>query len=140
MGKIAVASKDGIRVDTHFGQANQFRVYEIQDDGSFEFLEIRSRESEEEECPQDCGSGGCGGHHSQQFDISLIEDCQFVLVAKIGMHAQQFLARNGITAFDVQEPIDSAIQKVIDYHARLAARKRLQLEQKEKEKNAVSSK
>jgi predicted Fe-Mo cluster-binding NifX family protein len=127
MGKVAVASRDGIRVDTHFGKADTYQIYQIHEDGSFEFLETRVREGEAS-CDADCS--GCGGHSHQKFDTRLIEDCEFVLVSKIGMHAQQFLASKGITAYDVEESIDTAIKKIIDYHARLAARKRLQLEKK----------
>ncbi|MDR0858524.1 MAG: hydrogenase [Oscillospiraceae bacterium] len=140
MYKIAVASSDGKNIDLHFGRADQFYIYEVAEDGGFTFAEHRKAATDD-----DSGTGGCGadnadcgtcrntsGSGTKEFDTRLIADCRFVLVRQIGMHALQFLASEGITAFDVEGSPEPNIHKVIAYNTRLAARLKIQSKRKEK--------
>ena len=44
--KIAVASSDGIVLNQHFGHADIFLIYEVNNDESFRFIEIHTVKSE----------------------------------------------------------------------------------------------
>lgn len=106
--KIAVASSDGKFVNQHFGQINQLYIYEVEDK-NYKFIELRKVNIDNSE-----------DHNKKFFSIvNYILDCKIVLVSQIGQKAVRFLAGNGITAFDIEESIDSAIKKLIKYYSRI---------------------
>jgi len=39
--KVAVASNDGKVINQHFGHAQEFLIFDLNDDGTFEFVETR---------------------------------------------------------------------------------------------------
>ena len=87
--KIAVASKDGISINLHFGHAKQFWIYEVSEAGA-ELLETRDVEHY------------CLGNSSSQSAMAMIletiNDCVAVFVAKIGDGPTEKLAAVGVTA------------------------------------------
>lgn len=105
--KVAVASSDGKVINQHFGRSRQFLIFEIADDVTWNFIEIR------ENVPP-CGSGE---HNESDMErtVDLLSDCSKVLVSQIGLGAEQALRYKGITAYSISDFIDHALDKLIDF-------------------------
>lgn len=73
--KVAIASKDGISVNLHFGHADVFWVYQLQAQG-FALLEKR-------EVDKYC-HGHTGSQSAMAKILETIKDCHAVFSAKIG--------------------------------------------------------
>lgn len=104
--KIAVATSDGIVVNQHFGHANQFHIYEVQDK-TFTKTEIRRTEPA-------CISK----EHDENAvlkNLKLIEDCRFLLVSRIGKYAQQQAEKIGITPFEIPLIVEDALEKAVSF-------------------------
>ena len=104
--KIAVASSDGIVVNSHFGHAAQFCIYEITDDEK-KLLEIRKVEPV-------CDGGN---HDEKKLAAALdhISDCQYLLVSKIGYGAAAAAEQRGIHPYEIPGIIDDALQQLLNY-------------------------
>ena len=87
--RVAVASKDGIAINEHFGHAKLFWVYDIDSEACW-FKEKRDVDHY------------CLGGHSDKAALPkilhTISDCQAVFVAKIGDGPSEKLAAKGIKA------------------------------------------
>lgn len=108
MARIALASRDGIHVNEHFGRATFFRVYQLTDSG-YSFLESRD------------AVAACQHrrtHSKTDFDtvIELLADCDAVLVEKIGEGAAAYLIAKGVRVFEVSGSIDGVLHKLIEEH------------------------
>ncbi|WP_446899750.1 NifB/NifX family molybdenum-iron cluster-binding protein [Clostridium sp. LBM24168] len=110
MYKIAVASSDGKIIDQHFGQANQFYIYEV-DDINYKFVELRKLENVPENFNSD--------YDKFLYMIRALSGCRIVVVSQIGQEAIKFLGKNGIHAFDIEEPIDYALKKLVEYYFKM---------------------
>ncbi len=102
--RVAVASNDGKFVNQHFGHAQIFLIFDLLDNGKFEFIETR------ENIPT-CN----GGEHlksSMDRTIDLLKDTDVVLVSQIGPGASQHLISNGIQPFMMPTYIDEALEKL----------------------------
>jgi predicted Fe-Mo cluster-binding NifX family protein len=98
--KIAVASTDGKLVDLHFGDANQFFIFDISfDENTFE--EIRKKT----DIPLE--------DHTERWrsSIDLIEDCKAVLCSKIGKEPHIELRKMGIKAIKLDCEVKNAIKE-----------------------------
>ena len=141
--KVAIASSDGLNVDLHFGQAKSFLIYELKG-SKFELTEKREvpvleneSTSPEAPSPQDfgggcggtgfgCGSGGgcggsgggCGGGASGPLApaVELLLDCRAVVAAQIGQGMGRQFQRNAISVFDIELPIEEALNKLAAYY------------------------
>ena len=125
--KVAIASSDGFNVDLHFGQAKSFLIYELKD-SKFELTEKRElplseNESTSPEAPSPqvfgCGSGaGCGGGASGPLApaVELLLDCRAVVAAQIGQGMGRQFQRNAISVFDIELPIEEALNKLAAYY------------------------
>jgi predicted Fe-Mo cluster-binding NifX family protein len=109
--KLAVAGKDGMAINEHFGHAKQFRIYEATPDecGLVETREVAHY---------------CLGQHSDQSAMAgileAIKDCHAVFVAKIGDGPTEKLKTIGVRA--VSDYAYQAIEdSLLDYLRRLAA-------------------
>ena len=113
--KIAAASSDGQIIDSHFGHATHFYIYEVNEKtGAFKEIEDRNVNAA-------CGGGECGGVANKKaaagadpMDIMTekLSDVDYVLCARIGSHAIQSLAKKGIRAYDIVLPVAAAIAKI----------------------------
>ena len=104
--KIAVATSDGIVVNQHFGHANQFYIYEVQDK-NFIRTEIRHTEPA-------CVSK----EHDENAvtkNLNLIKDCKYLLVSRIGIYAQQQAENLGITPFELPLMVEDALKKAVSF-------------------------
>lgn len=134
--KVAIASSDGLNVDLHFGQAKSFLIYELKES---KFVLTEKRElpvsanestSPEAPSPQDfssgcggagfaCGSGGgCGGGAAGPLApaVELLLDCRSVVAAQIGQGMGRQFQRNAISVFDIELPIEEALNKLAAYY------------------------
>jgi nitrogen fixation protein NifX len=100
MVKVAVATSDGININEHFGQAREFYLYHVQEDGTFRLLEVRAIGN----APLDAARA-----HTAEITVEQISDADVVLVSQIGPHAASSLAARGIKSFTVKGAIDRAL-------------------------------
>ncbi|SDF85947.1 nitrogenase cofactor biosynthesis protein NifB [Desulfovibrio legallii] len=104
--RIAVASKTGAAVDQHFGQADQFYIYES-DGTAARYLETRSVARY---CRgmDDCGSGKAG---RMDGILAAVDDCKGVLALRIGQSPLEKLQQKGIRVFTLYETVDKAVNE-----------------------------
>ncbi|MDR1721711.1 MAG: nitrogen fixation protein [Methanobrevibacter sp.] len=102
--KIAVASTDGKEIDLHFGDANQFFIFDLNSDEN-KFEEIRKKA----DIPLQ--------EHTERWraSIDLIEDCKAVLVSKIGKEPQIELRKLGIKAIKLDCKVKDAVKECAEH-------------------------
>jgi MoaA/NifB/PqqE/SkfB family radical SAM enzyme len=109
--QIAVATKSGMMVDQHFGQASEFYVYQYKD-GKALFKEKRMVNrycSGQEECDSN--------EDKIKSIIETVADCKAVIAMRIGDAPKQKLNAKGILTFiaceGIEKSIDEAVRKII---------------------------
>ncbi len=108
--KIAVSSSDGVSIDTSFGQAEKFLIYEVRESG-ITLSETRyPRERRNAGCDEKGGSG-CSEHSG----LELVSDCKCVICKSFGQRVFKYFEHNGIYAFDIEHDIDTALKKITAY-------------------------
>jgi nitrogenase cofactor biosynthesis protein NifB len=114
----AVASKNGVLVDEHFGHAESFYIYRW-DGEKAELLEKRpvARQycgSDARGCSSDasgCGGAEAGaGHGKFEAILGAVSGCQVVLVMRIGEAPRQLLAEHGIRVVMTYDYIEEAVK------------------------------
>lgn len=103
--KIAIASSDGKFVNQHFGRAKQFLIVEIEDDGSYQYLETRKNNPA---CHVE------GHDYSIEDSLDLISDCDGVLVSQVGPGAADKLIERGIQPIIIPMLIEDALKKIYE--------------------------
>ena len=104
--KVAAASSDGIVINRHFGRAERFLIFEVKDD-ELKYLETRNT------------SPICS--YQEHDDLKLEEtinkliDCKYVLVARIGIGAENALNSKGIEAYEIPGVITESIEQLIKH-------------------------
>ena len=98
--RIAVASSDGGLVDQHFGQAEQFLIYDVRS-GQQELVDKRSIDALAQ--PDE---------ERRETIRRILADCTALLVARVGETPQAMMAEAGIdaTAAFVDQPVEQALQ------------------------------
>ncbi len=106
--KAAFASTDGTNVNIHYGRAQQFAVYQIDDEEGYDFIETRT-------VTPVCQNGS---HVIQQMDdsTSRFADCKYVVASRIGSGACASLTAKGIIAMELPGIIEEAILNVWKYN------------------------
>ncbi len=99
-GRVAAASTDGRSVNLHFGEAQEFYIYDLSETG-WKFIERRDIKR-------------TFGHNPAEFDkVSLmLNDCEAVLVSRIGPAAAEYLLGKGLRVFEVPYSIEQVLDKV----------------------------
>ncbi len=102
--KVAVASSDGKFVNQHFGMAQQFLIFEIDDGGEYKFLELR----------ENAPACDVEGHTEDDMtrSVKLISDCKAVIASQIGPAAVDILINNGIDPYIAPTFIDDALKQL----------------------------
>ncbi|MDD1775128.1 MAG: dinitrogenase iron-molybdenum cofactor biosynthesis protein [Methanobacterium sp.] len=102
--KVAVASSDGKFVNQHFGMAQQFLIFEIDDAGEYKFIELR----------ENVPACDVEGHTEDAMSrsIQLISDCKIVIASQIGPGAVDILLKNNIEPYIAPTFIDEALKKL----------------------------
>jgi len=105
--RVAVATKSGMLVDQHFGQAEEFYIYES-DGEQAHFIERRS-------VAKYCrGEEVCDEKASRMEKLlHAIDDCGSVLALRIGDSPQQKLALMGIRVITTYDRIETAVNKAV---------------------------
>lgn len=103
--RIAVASTDGKVINVHFGRADKFLVFEVED-STFKFIELRS------------SNPPCSDfqHEQSAMDaaVGIFSDCEAVFALRIGPGAARALILKGIRPFEAGCFIEDAIKKYIE--------------------------
>ena len=106
--KIAVASTDGKVINQHFGRAEAFYIVEA-DSGGMTFTYKESRKT----VPV------CRGQEHDESQLkavaAMLEDCDYILVSRIGSGARAALDQNNIEAFELPGFIEDSIRKLLAY-------------------------
>ncbi|MDE5860767.1 MAG: dinitrogenase iron-molybdenum cofactor biosynthesis protein [Ruminococcus sp.] len=105
--KIAVASSDGIVVNQHFGHADKFLIYEVQNDGNYNFIEIRTVKPV-------CDSGNHDDENLTE-NLKKIQDCKYLIVSKIGMGASLCAEQSGIIPVELPDMIENSVRKIVSF-------------------------
>ncbi|WP_373844617.1 NifB/NifX family molybdenum-iron cluster-binding protein, partial [Clostridium sp.] len=101
--KFAVSSRSGINIDQHFGHASEFYIYSY-NSGTIRFLEKRNVDKY---CT---GIVDCDEHEDKISKIvRTIEDCQGVLVLRIGVEPRKKLEAIGLKVIEMYDPINKGI-------------------------------
>ncbi len=99
-GRVAAASTDGVAVDLHFGQAQEFYIYDVDETG-WRFVERRDIKR-------------TFGHDPAEFDKVglMLGDCEAILVSRIGPVAAQYLLEKGLRVFQTPYPVAAVLEKL----------------------------
>ncbi len=102
--RVAIATTDGKNVNEHFGRAAFFRIYDIAD-SVITFVEARDVIAA---CQHKLS------HNTTDFDrvIELLNDCDAVVVSKIGLGAADYLIKKGVRVFEAEGNIDAVINEI----------------------------
>lgn len=103
--KVAVANSDGKFVNQHFGRASQFLIFEVKDNGDYEFIALRKN-------VPPCNSGES---HDDLLTktLDLISDCRAVLVSRVGPGAAEALVLRGIQPYVIPNFIADALKQLV---------------------------
>ncbi|MDR0654792.1 MAG: hypothetical protein LBG22_00625 [Treponema sp.] len=115
---IAVTSSSGEYVDLHFGQAEGFYIFEV--DERTGVLKVLERK---DVGPDSAGSAvNCAGnrHENMMARINTITEllagCTYLLTAKIGPKPSDVLRHAGITALESPADLSAAVSQLNKYH------------------------
>lgn len=107
--KIAVATSDGIVINQHFGKADKFRIYDINQDNSICYKEERN-------VTPLCQAGTHDAFQMKERCKSFL-DCKYVLASRIGQGAVHALEQEGISPMELPGMIEESIQRLVAYDA-----------------------
>lgn len=113
--KVAIASTDGKRIDTHFGQATEYIIYKLDlDNSSYEKIGVKTLEIPELSEEQSCG---CFGKNDVKLEAigKQLQDFDYLLVEKIGPKPQKFMMRYQINCLETDYLIQDALEQLIEY-------------------------
>ena len=104
---IAVASSDGIVVNSHFGRADKFYIYKVENEEEIKLVETR------EVLPVCEG----GNHNEDKLKDNLLKlsDCKYLLVSRIGNGAMVMAESLGIEAYELPGIIEESTNQLIKY-------------------------
>ncbi|WP_319471341.1 radical SAM protein [uncultured Pseudodesulfovibrio sp.] len=99
---VAVATREGMLVNQHLGEATSFQIWSEADTGGYRFIEER-------QAPE----VGCGPQ--RWADLSdVLKDCRAVLSAAIGETPRMTLEKNGVKPYVVDGVIEDALRFVYE--------------------------
>lgn len=108
--RVAVGTRDGQRVDLHFGQADSFWIFDAASEGP-RFVEEREIAAHALSPEED----------KRETIYRMIGDCSHLLIAKIGATPQEALAKLGVQASNVYAGKDVSAALAELYAAKISA-------------------
>jgi nitrogen fixation protein NifX len=102
--RVGVASNDGKYINQHFGHAKQFMIFDLKDDGTFKFIEIRQNSPS-------C-QGGDHSYGSLEETLGILSDVDYVMVSQIGPGASQYLLSKNIQPLMTPGFIEEELNKL----------------------------
>lgn len=105
--RIGAASSDGIVVNQHFGRAARFWIYDVDEEHNIRFIEKRSVSPVCE----------AGNHEEKKLEenVQHLQDCNYILVSRIGEGAIRVLDGHGISSYEIPGIIEESINKLMAY-------------------------
>jgi predicted Fe-Mo cluster-binding NifX family protein len=102
--RAAVSSTDGKVINQHFGKTEFFLIFELRG-GEFQYVEKRS--------VKPCCN--MGEHEENAFEktAKALNDCQIILVSKIGGGAADYMESRGFAVYESPFPINAVLNKLI---------------------------
>ncbi|MDR3225725.1 MAG: dinitrogenase iron-molybdenum cofactor biosynthesis protein [Clostridiales Family XIII bacterium] len=102
--RIALATTDKLTVYKHFGKADRFEIVDVEN-GKWAFAEGR-------DVPPACQDGG---HSESRFDtvLSILSDCEAVVVARIGPGAAEYLQSKGMRVFEAPGTVEKIMNAIL---------------------------
>ncbi len=97
---VAIASREGILVNQHLGEAHSFQIWSKADDGGFRCVEER-------EAPE----SGAGDERWLKLG-EVLKDCRAVLVSGIGERPREIIAKCGIQPVEMIGFIEMGLQAI----------------------------
>ena len=118
MIKIAVVTKDGERISSHFGTAQYYHVFTIDDSGIVK-KEIREKPYNPDPRHVHARGEGRGHQHGRGFysgydKYQPIRDCQVLIAGGMGENAYQHATSMGFKVILVGGKIEDAINQYLD--------------------------
>jgi MoaA/NifB/PqqE/SkfB family radical SAM enzyme len=123
--RVAVASKSGVLVDQHFGQASDFYIYVCQGE-DLRFEQHRSVKGGAAFGCRGAGNGaGAKGRESRgpegdhagnpmmEAIMKAVADCDVVITTRIGDRSKSRLQDEGIRCFDTYDQIENAVRRAM---------------------------
>ena len=110
---VAVASKGGVMVDQHFGQASDFYIYECRD-GKTKFKERRSVNRYCDGAEFCDGKGGGKQEGKMEKILETIDDCACVIAIRIGESPKEKLTAKGIHTLMSYGRIEEAVAQAVE--------------------------
>jgi predicted Fe-Mo cluster-binding NifX family protein len=101
--KIAFASYEGTAVDSHFGMADMFYIYEISG-RNYSLIEKRRYSR---------GAHRCHDESNFEKAYEALKDCDAVFAAKIGQSAADFLIKKNLRVFQIEAQIEEILKEII---------------------------
>jgi len=102
----AAASRNGLIVDKHFGQAEEFYIYKYEEDGNGGKVSF----AEKREIPQYCMTDDCGAKTDKIGKIAAaLSDCEALFVLRIGEVPRHALSERGIKVILSYDYVENAI-------------------------------
>lgn len=105
--KVVITSSDGKVVNQHFGRATDFYIVEAEIGGKLKVLEKRS-------FPPVCDGGTHKEEHLKR-TVKALEDCEYLLTARVGEGARNLLEEAGIEIYEIPDVIPEAIDRMLRY-------------------------
>jgi len=105
---IAVATSDGKTIYEHFGRVKQFHIVSIRED-CYTYVETRN-------VTQPCADFD---HSESAFDdvLSVLRDCEGIVVGKIGTGAYRYLLQKGMPVFELPGIADEVLPAFVKRQA-----------------------
>jgi nitrogenase molybdenum-iron protein alpha/beta subunit/predicted Fe-Mo cluster-binding NifX family protein len=110
---IAVSSRSGVLVDQHFGQSDDFYIYEYNRFKGIRFREHRSvsKSADGSVCCGGPGSNSKGdGSNKIEKIIGVLGDCNIIISMRIGEAPQRRLSELGIVSMMITGTIEEAVE------------------------------
>jgi len=104
---IAVASKDGKEIDQHFGHAERFLIYDVEN-GDVRYLEEIKVERYCSFNPEHPLRG-----HLLRRITDVLSECRAVVTSQIGDHPKTELEKQGVEAFVISGPIETTLVELV---------------------------
>lgn len=106
---IAVASTDGKVVNEHFGHAQRYLIFTVDEEAqSFSFSEFRPVVA-----PCEDQTHSIEGFERVASDLA---DCDVVLISRIGNAARKYLTGRNMFVLEYGRLIPEALEKIIEYY------------------------
>jgi len=97
---VAVASREGLLINRHLGEAERLFVFRIDPSGEYDFLDARRTPGE-------------GRGEARWEDLAaLVSDCSMLLAAGVGAPPRLFLESKGMKVFVLEGLVDEALRAI----------------------------